>query len=173
MAKLGELTPAQIDAAKKAGGASALALAAALAISGVWEGNHTTPYKDPVGIWTVCRGETAVEMRKYTPAECDEIDRKRMIARLEEVRKVNPTIARTGPLQWASHASFANNIGIGAYRRSSVLRLYRAGRERDACLAMGKYKFAGGKVFQGLLLRRTGDVARLGEIELCLKDAKQ
>lgn len=171
MPKLGELSPAQQAAIKKVGGGSALALAAALAISGVWEGYSRKPYKDPVGILTVCRGETHVPMRTYTDVECAAIDRKRMIARMEEVRKVNPRLAAR-PLQWAAHASFANNIGIGAYSRSSIVKLFRAGREREACLAMGRYKYAGGKVYQGLLLRRTGDRARFGEIELCLKDAR-
>lgn len=170
MAKLGQLTPAQMRTAK-AGGATALALAAALAISGVWEGKSNVPYKDPVDVWTVCGGETHVPMRRYTDAECEQIDRRRMISRMEEVRKVNPRIAAK-PLQWAAHASFANNIGIGRYSTSSILKLFKQGRESEACLAMGKYKFAGGKVFQGLLLRRTGDKARYGEIELCLEGVK-
>lgn len=167
MAKLGELAPEALGKAV-AGGATALALAASLAISGVWEGYNTQPYRDPIGVLTVCRGETHVKMRTYTDAECDEIDRKRMVSRLEEVRKVNPKLPAK-PLTWAAHASFANNIGIGAYQRSSIYRLSIQGHDREACQAMGKYKFAGGKVYQGLALRRTGDKARLGEIELCLK----
>lgn len=163
MPKIGELTPTQ---KAKAGGGAALALAAALAISSVWEGYSNKPYRDPIGIWTVCRGETHVPMRQYTDAECDEIDRNRMTARLEEVRKVNPAIDGD-PLQWAAHASLANNVGIGNYKKSNTLRLYRQGRKREACDAIGAWRLAGGRVWQGLVLRRTGDKARLGEIELC------
>lgn len=165
MTKRGQLTPEQKKTAA-AGGAASLALAAALAISGVWEGYSNKPYLDPIKIWTVCRGETHVPMREYSDAECDKIDTKRMSDRLEEVRRVNPSITND-PLQWAAHASLANNIGIGNYTRSTTLRLYKQGHEREACNAMASWRLAGGRVWNGLVLRRNGDKARLGEIELC------
>nr|WP_302053760.1 glycoside hydrolase family protein [Sphingomonas tagetis] len=139
-----------------------------MAISAVWEGNSLTPYHDPIGVWTVCRGETHVPMRPYTEAECDAIDRRRMTLRLQEVRELNPGIV-ADPLQWAAHASLANNVGRANYARSSTLRLYKQGRKREACDAIRSWRLAGGKVWQGLVLRRTGDAARLGEIELCKK----
>lgn len=163
--KLGGLTPDQVTKAA-AGGAAALALAASLAISSVWEGYSATPYKDPIGILTVCRGETHVPMRRYTDAECDAIDTGRMKSRLEEVRRINPGIA-ADPYQWAAHASLANNIGIANYGRSGTLRLYKQGRKREACEAMAAWRLAGGRVWRGLVLRRSGDATRLGEIELC------
>jgi lysozyme len=163
--KLGELSPAQVKAAI-AGGAASLALAAAAAISPVWESVRLEPYRDPIGVWTVCGGETHVPMRRYTEKECAEIDGRRMRSRLEEVRKVNPGIA-ADPYQWAAHTSLANNIGIANYTRSSTLRLYKQRRKREACEAMSAWRLAGGKVWRGLVLRRSGDATRLGEIELC------
>lgn len=165
--KAGELSPAEIKIAA-AGGVGSLALAAALAISAAWEGHSLKPYRDPIGVWTVCRGETHVPMRSYTEAECNAIDRRRMISRLAEVRAATPGIERH-ELQWAAHASLANNVGIANYRRSSTRRLYLQGRYRAACEAIASWRLAGGKMWQGLVLRRSGDKARLGEIELCLK----
>lgn len=165
--KLGDLSAADAKTAAAAG-VTSLALAAALAISAVWEGNSLKPYRDPVGVWTVCRGETNVPMRTYSEAECTVIDRRRMESRLAEVRALNPGIV-ADPYQWAAHASLANNVGIGNYARSRTLKLYKQGRKREACEAIGSWRLAGGKVWRGLVLRRTGDAQRLGEIELCKK----
>lgn len=163
--KAGELSPAQIKVAA-AGGVGSLALAAALAISGVWEGHSLKPYRDPIGVWTVCGGETHVPMRTYTPEECKAIDRRRMTLRLAEVRAATPGIERH-ELQWAAHASLANNVGMANYKISRTRSLYLQGKYRAACDAIASWRLAGGKVWQGLVLRRTGDAARLGEIELC------
>jgi lysozyme len=163
--KRGELTPGQKKAAAT-GGASALALAAAMAILPVWEGKSNAPYFDSVKVKTVCYGETRVEMRWYSDGECVAMLREGARGFQQGVLKVNPRIS-TDPLQWAAHTSLAYNIGLVAYRRSSVARLYAAGNERAACEAIGKYKFAGGKVWRGLELRRQGDAGRFGEVELC------
>lgn len=169
MPKLGELTP-QAKRNAAAGGAGALALAALLAILPVWEGKSNVPYRDSVGVMTVCYGETAVPMRRYSDDECRAMLQRRAGQFLEAVRRCNPAIA-ADPEQWAAHASLAYNVGESRYCGSSVRTLYRQGRERDACLFIGRYRFAGGREWRGLINRRQGDAARLGEIELCLKDA--
>ena len=55
------------------GGGAFIAFALAIATPTVerWEGMRLAPYRDIVGIWTVCSGETRVTMRRYTPAECE------------------------------------------------------------------------------------------------------
>lgn len=168
--KRGELTAEQKKGALK-GGAAALALAAMVAIVPVWEGRSLTPYNDVRKIKTVCDGETEVQMRTYTPAECDAILARRLKYFRDMVQKRNPRLINY-PLTWAAHGSFAYNAGVGAYNKSSVARLFQQGAYTQSCKAIGKYKFAGGKVYRGLLLRRTGDSARLGEIELCLEGLK-
>lgn len=70
-----------------AAGAGAIAIAGVL---GAWyEGTGPTrrlasgallyiPYKDPVGIWTVCRGVTGsavIPSKRYTEAECVALER--------------------------------------------------------------------------------------------------
>lgn len=170
--KRGELTEEQKNKALKVGGPAALALAAMVAIVPVWEGRSLVPYKDVRGIETVCDGETEVEMRRYTPAECDAILQRRLKYFRDLVRKRNPRLVNY-PLTWAAHGSFAYNAGVGAYNKSSIAKLFEQGSYEASCKAIGKYKFAGGKVYRGLVLRRNGDDARLGEIELCLQGLKK
>jgi lysozyme len=167
--KRGELSAEQ----KKGLKGPALALAAACAIAGVWEGNRLDPYRPvPGDHMTVCRGETHVEMRHYTQAECDKMFEIRMTYFRDGVRRRNPRIVDY-PLTWGAHASFAYNAGLGAYNGSSVARLFQQGAYAQSCRAMLKYKFSGGHVYQGLLNRRQGDKARLGEVELCLEGLKK
>jgi len=41
------------------------AAAALIALVGAWEGKRNDPYRDIVGVWTVCYGETNVAMRRW------------------------------------------------------------------------------------------------------------
>jgi lysozyme len=167
MPKQGELDPERKRKLIQAGGGGALATAALIAILPIWEGKRNNPYFDAVGVRTVCYGETRVNMRRYSDAEC--------VALLEEgakdfqaaVLKINPRL-KSDPYQWAAHTSLAYNIGVGRYRKSSVARLYAAGQEMTACYAIATYRFAGKQELKGLKMRRLGDRYRLGEVELCL-----
>jgi lysozyme len=138
------------------GAAAALALATGLIAT--WEGKRNAPYRDPIGILTVCYGETAVPMRRYSDAECSEMLRTRTAEFAEGVRSRNPGIAQF-PEQWAAHTSFAYNIGLARYSRSSVARLFAAGRPAEACRFMTRYVYAGGRVLRGLVRRRAEESA--------------
>lgn len=152
-----------------AGGAIG-ALALMFSLTPVWEGNRLDPYRDVAGVWTVCRGETEVAMRHYSQAECDAMSERRFREFLDYTARVSPGLDRW-PFQHAAHADLAYNIGKAGYSRSSVASNFRAGRFREACRAILKYKYAGGAVYRGLELRRTGDAARIGDYEMCLGDA--
>lgn len=166
MTKRGELTPGQQRAAA-GGGALALASAALVAFLQPWEGKSNDPYRDVVGVRTVCFGETNVPMRRYSDEECILMLARGTRRYLEAVQRRNPRIVED-PLQWAAHGELAYNIGVDGYNRSTVARLYSQGREIDACRYIGRYRYAGGRVWRGLVLRREGDATRLGSIELCL-----
>lgn len=159
----------KVGIASAAGGAvSALALMMSLTPS--WEGERLDPYRDIVGKWTVCRGETEVEMRHYTPAECDAMSKRRFQEFLDYVASVAPGVEQY-PFQHAAFADLAYNIGKAGFKKSSVVVLFRLGEHREACRKILLYKYAGGKVINGLQLRRTGDAARIGDYEMCLGDA--
>lgn len=146
---------------RMAGGAGVVALiAAAIAVDPAlvtrWEGKSNTPYADKLAndLPTVCFGETRVEMRYYTDAECK--------ALLETAKyrdfgpaviRCTPGIAENPPVLLAS-ISLAYNIGTGAYCRSTVARRFNAGDIRGGCDAFLMWRFAGGREVRGLLNRR-------------------
>lgn len=142
------------------------ALGLAAATIAPWEGKRNEPYRDPIGIVTVCYGETRVPMRRYSDAECLAMLEEASAEFLEGVRRRNPTIVGY-PHQWAAHTSFAYNVGLGRYSRSSVARLFEEGRQVEACRFLGSYVYAGGTKMRGLERRRAAETA------LCLEDAEQ
>ena len=146
---------------------ASIALAAMVAIAtpvvALWEGKSNDPYRDLIGIHTVCYGETRVEMRRYTDVECT--------AMLEEavgdfgmgVLKRNPQLVNR-PHQWAAATSLAYNIGLSAYARSTVARRFDVGRWQEGCDAFAMWRRAGGKFVRGLVNRRRN------EMRLCRTD---
>lgn len=133
------------------GAGAAIALAAA--IIAPWEGKVTSPYRDPVGILTVCYGHTGkdIEQRKYSDAEC--------LQMLEaDVRKhakaLECTDGRYTLPQAAAFVSLAYNIGVAGFCRSTTAKRAQAGDYAGACEAISRHVKAGGKVLQGLVDRR-------------------
>ena len=117
-------------------------------------GNHV-PYQDVAGVWTVCYGETSVEMRVYTEIEC-----KAMLER--RLRYFNQVVTElvTVPLNTTEQialTSFVYNIGEGAFRNSTLLRKLNAGDRSGACEELRRWVFAGGKKWAGLVNRREAE----------------
>lgn len=133
-----------------------------IAFVGAWEGKSNDPYKDIVGVWTVCYGETRVEMRRYTDAECKDMKANALVDFAEPVLKRNPEL-RGRDNQLAAAVSLSYNIGNAAYARSTVARRFSAGDFRGACDAFLMWTKAGGKVVRGLVNRRRA------ERDLCLR----
>lgn len=152
------------EAAKKAGlvGSVITMLACAVALIAPFEGKRNAPYRDPIGILTVCYGETRVDMRRYSDAECIQMLRDATAEFAEGVRQANPAIAQY-PKQWAAHTSFAYNVGLATYSKSSVARLFADGKQAEACQFMKRYIHAGGRKLPGLVRRRAA------EAQLCLE----
>lgn len=124
-----------------------------VATVGNFEGLRTDPYKDIIGVWTVCYGETHVEMRKYSPAECQTMLSDSLATYAEPVLTRNPELKGHDP-QLAAAISLSYNIGTTNYRKSSVARLFSAGQWRAACDSFLKWSNAGGKRVEGLYRRR-------------------
>lgn len=143
------------------------AAAAAVLIPTVqqWEGTRYVPYRDVVGVLTVCTGDTknVVPGRRYTKAECEERLERQLIAHAKPVLQCVPML-RDHPNALAASASLAYNVGPSAFCRSTVARRFNAGNIRGGCDAMLMWKYAGGRVVRGLVNRRNAE--RL----ICLKD---
>jgi len=138
------------------------AAASLFGLVATWEGKSNDPYKDIVGVWTVCYGETQGAMRRYSDAEC----RVKLEERLADY--AGPVLARNPELrghdnQVVAASSLAYNIGTAAYRGSTVAKRFSAGNWRGACDAFLMWSKAGGKTVKGLLNRRNA------ERTVCLK----
>lgn len=154
-----------------AGAAGAIALATVSLIK-PWEGRELVAYKDIVGVWTICDGETKGVRpgMKKTAAECDAM----LNTRVEKDFYIPLTKCIAGfekkPIGWqAMMISLSYNVGVAAACGSTAAKLGRAGKFFDSCFAATRFNKAGGRVVQGLKNRREyGDAQRMGELELCL-----
>lgn len=116
-------------------GALAAALIVATPFIAVKEGKRNSPYLDTVGVPTVCYGETRVEMRRYTDAECLAMFNKALGEDFgPAVLKCTPGIANR-PKVLASAISLAYNIGVAGYCRSTAARRFNQGRIVEGCNA--------------------------------------
>jgi lysozyme len=155
---------------KVIGGVLAAVLALAVPTITYFEGTRLSAYLDPVGIPTICSGETAnVQLgQTMTRQQCDELTAKRVAEFAVAVDKLV-----TVPMPPARHAaltSFAYNVGIGAFQRSTLLRLMNLGQTRAACDQLMRWTYAtrfGVRVQLNGLVKR-----RKAERELCLMENK-
>lgn len=157
---------AESAAAKKAiavVGAGALALAAPLIAT--WEGKRNDPYRDIVGVPTVCYGDTRnVTMgKRVSDAECTDRLYQQIADHAAPIVKCVPGLrAPERQAQLAASVSLAYNIGTSGFCRSTAARRFNAGDFKGGCQAFMLWNRAGGKVVRGLTLRR------MKERDLCL-----
>lgn len=123
-------------------------------------------YKDAVGVTTIGWGMTyypdgrKVQMGdQITQAQADEMAD--TIMRRDFAEPVNALLgaSTTTPAQFGAMVALAYNIGMGNFRKSSVLRLHRAGDHAGAASAFALWNKAGGRVLPGLTRRRAAEAA--------------
>ncbi|WP_066045889.1 MULTISPECIES: lysozyme [Sphingomonadales] len=129
-----------------------------------WEGKSNDPYRDIVGVWTVCYGETKAPMRRYSDAECKAMLDSSLAGYAAPVLRCTPTI-RNRPGVVAAATSLAYNVGTPTYCRSTAARRFNAGDIAGGCQALTWFNKAGGRRVQGLVNRRQA------EYRICIKDA--
>lgn len=119
------------------------------------EGVSFTPYKDPVGIPTICAGVTGVDVvagKTYSERECRALLAKHMQPAVEAVnRGVRVTL---NDYQKAALYSFTYNVGVSAFRRSTLLAKLNRHDLNGACDELRRWTWAGGRQWQGLITRR-------------------
>lgn len=130
------------------------------------EGTRYNAYRDIVGVWTICQGDTknVAPGMVETKAGCQRRLEQQLLAHAKPVMACTPRLREAGRdyQRWAA-VSLAYNIGTGAYCRSSVDRNFDAGNWRAGCDAFLRWNKAGGKVVRGLQLRRER------ERQICLR----
>jgi GH24 family phage-related lysozyme (muramidase) len=129
-----------------------------------WEGRELRAYRDIVGVWTICDGETKGVRpgQTATPAECDS-----MLARNLVVYESGLDRCLTGAVPGKAKVAFLSwtyNVGVGAACGSTLVKKANAGDVRGACNELLKWDKAGGKTVRGLTRRRQAERA------MCLED---
>ncbi len=142
---------------KKAIGAiagSSVAMASTVSFIGHWEGLRLEAYRDIVGVWTVCYGETKGVRAgdTYTKAECDAMLAEQIIiyeAQLDRCLHAHVPIGMKIAL-----VSWTYNVGAGAACSSTLVRKANAGDFAGACNELPRWNRGGGRIIDGLTNRR-------------------
>lgn len=119
-----------------------------------FEGFRAEAYRCPSGVWTIGYGHTNF----VTPGMTVTVDEaERLLA--EDLR---PVIASLPSVQSRNRmealASFAFNVGVGAFRRSTLRRLVCNNPDDPRIAAeFARWIYAGGKVLPGLVRRRRAE----------------
>lgn len=148
-------------------------LGGAIALSGAFlvapfEGKENKVYVDPVGILTSCYGHTGNELKKgqvFTDEQClDQLAEDLLEHDKKMLRYVYVPLSEE---EHAAYLSFTYNVGVGAFKNSTLLKKLNAGDRVGACNELTRWNKAGGKVLNGLTKRRQA------EREMCLKGTQQ
>lgn len=137
------------------------ALAHAVSLIKRWEGCRLEAYPDPAtggDPWTIGWGSTGPGIKKgvrWSQAQADDrlaIDVDRFMKGVRSVLRKPATDAQLGAM-----TSLAYNIGVGAFKDSTLLRKFNAGDIAGAAAEFPKWCRANGKVMQGLVNRRADE----------------
>lgn len=124
-----------------------------------FEGLRLKAYRCPAGVWTIGYGHTS-EVREGQ--EIDEVaaellldaDLKFFAVQMAPLIKVPVTEGQAGAM-----LSFAFNVGVGSFRRSTLLRLLNDGKPLNAAYEFKKWTHGGGRELPGLVRRREAEAA--------------
>ena len=130
---------------------------------GNWEGLRLGAYLDAVSVPTICYGSTkgvAIGDKK-TLEECNTLFQTELYSYMQDVDKL-VTVPLTDSRR-AALTSFAYNVGVANFKRSTLLKKLNRGDTRGACNELSKWVFAKGIKLRGLARRREA------ERRLCLQ----
>lgn len=131
------------------------------------EGRRLTAYRDCVGVWTIGYGHTSrAGAPRVSPgmrigeAEADEIlSRDLLVFERGVAAALAGANGEVAQREFDALVDLAFNIGLGAFRSSSLLRAYLAGEKAKAAEKFLDWTKAGGRVVPGLVARRKRDRA--------------
>ncbi|GLO78481.1 lysozyme [Sulfitobacter pontiacus] len=137
-------------------------LAVAVPYVGKWEGLRLVAYRDIVGVWTVCYGETKGVRPgdRYTKPECDAMLARELInyrSRLHRYFSPDTLAGRLPVYRDTAYTSLAYNVGVSGAGKSTAVRRLNAGNIPGGCQAITWWNKAGHLVVRGLTLRRGED----------------
>jgi lysozyme len=129
-----------------------------------FEGFRANAYRDAVGVWTIGYGHTAMagppDVRPGMTI--DRAEGSAILARDLEMfaAGVRKDLTRLiGDRQFSALVSFAYNVGLGNFRKSSVLAAVNAGQFEAVPRRLQLWVKAGGRTLPGLVKRRAAEAA--------------
>lgn len=135
-----------------------------LALLKGFEGFRSTAYRCPAGVLTIGYGHTSMagppQVRPgqvMSKAEAEKVlakDIEKFAAQIAPLITVDLTSN-----QFSALVSFAYNVGVGGFRKSSVLRAVNREQHIDVMRRLGLWTKAGGRVLPGLVKRRSAEAA--------------
>ena len=135
-----------------------------LALIKYYEGFRARAYRDPVGIWTIGYGHTSMASHPLVKAGMVISKQQALEILSKDIEKfanqIRPLIkVKLNNDQFSALVSFAYNVGVGGFKRSSVLRVVNA-KHFDAVPArLSLWVKAGGKTYRGLVKRRAAEAS--------------
>lgn len=145
-----------------AAGVGAACMLICLPFTAQHEGEKLRSYLDPVGVWTICNGETldVKPGQVKTAAECHSMLEMRLgyfAWNVDQMIKVP-----VKPSTEAALASFAYNVGLDNFKNSTLLKKINSGDIIGGCNELPRWNRAKGRILPGLTARR------LAEQQLCI-----
>lgn len=122
-----------------------------------YEGHRSLPYLDVGAVLTVCKGHTGadIEPRYYSPAECDQLLQKDLVAHTTVMLRMIDVPLSEGEM--IGYSSFVFNVGATAFRDSTLRRLLNANQRVAACKELLRWVRVKGRVIRGLQNRRAAE----------------
>jgi lysozyme len=127
-----------------------------------FEGCRLTAYQDSKGVWTIGYGHTGRGVCAglvWTQAQADAVLRVDVAwAECVVTKAVDVSLTQA---EFDALVDFTFNVGAGAFRGSTMLRLLNAGNYAEAAAEFDKWDKCGGNgcVVAGLLRRRQAEMA--------------
>lgn len=122
-----------------------------------FEGLKLEAYRDAVGVLTIGYGHTGKDVRVGQRITADEADRL-LAADLERFERAVESYAdKVEQHQFDALVSFAYNLGEGALKGSTLLKLHNSGEYNAAAREFQRWNHAGGRVLAGLTRRREAE----------------
>jgi lysozyme len=134
-------------------------------------------YLDAVGVPTICYGQTGEDLygrkikigMKLSEQECMEMLYKTLTKFEKDVDRL-VQVDYKSPYQKAALISFAYNVGIGAFGKSTLLKDLNSGNHDLSCDRLSDWVYAQKKKLKGLVRRRETEKAWcLGQVPYDVK----
>lgn len=136
----------------------------AVAGTGTWEGLRLYVYRDVVGVYTYCYGETkdafSKRGQKFTKEQCDVLFIKRLGEFEQGMRSCLNEPDAIPDKAYVAFLDLAYNIGVHGFCRGSIPTKLNNHQYVAACNKLMAYVKAGGRTIKGLVNRRR-DMRRL------------